>query len=550
MANTFFSPGVYSKERDLSTVVSGFGMTTGALVGYSSKGSLGTKLITNKQQFLEEYGYPNIRESYFHYTALNFLENASSLYCIRVAGSAALYGGVNVRTGTSPLVPFSSGTSSNTSFNGNLQTGLFTIYGKDPGAWNNNIGIKITNVITNQSTEDPVYHYTFVIEVYYKEPRTGDEVFVESWRVSRQRKLDGYGKQLFLEDRINGFSNYIVVRNNSALADTLVPNALNSVYYLTQGVSSDPANSDEVSASMFQSVWQSFASTENIEIQLLLDAGYTPYMSATDISNIQKTMISLAESRKDCFAILSVPYSVANSVSNTITYRDNTLAANSSYAAIYAPWIKINDQFSDRIVEVPPTGAVASRYVYTDTTREVWYAPAGYERGTLNVLGLTKVYTQGERDQLYNKGVNCLQTFRGYGHVVYGQKTLLKKSSALDRVNVRRLLIMIQKAVTETLRSFLFEQNDELTRFTVKALLDEYLLQLSNKGAFQTEAGDNGFLVVCDTTNNTPAVIDSNELHVDIFVKPSRTAEYIQLQMIVTRTGTSFAELISRGGLL
>ena len=217
---------------------------------------------------------------------------------------------------------------------------------------------------------------------------------------------------------------------------------------------------------------------------------------------------------------------------------------------MYAPWCKINDSYNDRIIDVPCTGYVAGHYALNDMVRNVWWAPAGFDRGTLNILGLSHVYDQGERDTVYPAGVNCLQTFRGYGHVIFGQKTLQKKASALDRVNVRRLLLMIEKSLVLTLRSFLFEPNSELTRFIAKATVDEFMTRLSAEGAFQTEAGDSGFLVICDTTNNTPAVIDSNELHMDVFVKPSKAAEFIQLQTIVTKSGTSFTELISRGSIL
>jgi hypothetical protein len=189
---------------------------------------------------------------------------------------------------------------------------------------------------------------------------------------------------------------------------------------------------------------------------------------------------------------------------------------------------------------------------YNDYVGKPWTAPAGSNRGRLNVLGISGptgdlVFTEGQRDVLYVDGINPLQTFKGGGQVIWGQKTLQKKASALDRVNVRRLLIIIEKAMAISLRDFVFEPNDEVTRFRVEALLNSYLEDLSAQGAFQTEGGDQGFHVVCDETNNTSTIIDRNELHVDVFVKPSRAAEFIQLQTIITATGASFEELIARG---
>ncbi len=202
------------------------------------------------------------------------------------------------------------------------------------------------------------------------------------------------------------------------------------------------------------------------------------------------------------------------------------------------------------IVEVPPSGYVAGAMAYTDYVAETWYAPAGFNRGIINCLSLSRVFSEGDRDSIYAGNINPLQVFRGEGNVIWGQKTLQAKASALNRVNVRRLLIALEKALAISLRPFVFEPNNELTRFRVTAMVTEYMDRLSSMGAFQTELGDEGFAVICDETNNTSAVIDANQLHVDVFLKPTKAAEFIRLQTIVTTTGASFEELISRGVLL
>lgn len=567
------SPGVYPQERDLSVTVPAVGTSTGALVGYSKRGSLDVRLITNRQQFIEEYGVPDPDTSFFHHTALAFLERAGRLYCKRVVGSGCLYSGMNVVTdeGTAHR-SFDEGQATKTSLYNDSEEStsdvLFSVYAKDPGAWGSNIRITITDVQKeklNNSDEDydPTEQYTFVVNVWYSDS-DGNRNKLEAWKVSRQRKVDGYGRQLFIEERINPYSNYIYVVDNDVHAGTVMPLETPSITDpLTQQPVNDVwsagtslaggADGAAVTASDINTGWDDFDNPNNIEVQILMDAGFGPGMSHEHIASIQQKITGIAEVRRDCIAILSMPQNEGNintalSVPAMLDYRNVTQNINSSYAALYSPWCRVNDSYNDRIIIVPPSGYVAAHYALTDTVRDVWYAPAGFDRGTLNVLGLTKTFTHGERDILYSGGINCLQTFRGYGHVIYGQKTLQKKPSALDRVNVRRLLLMVEKAVVLSLRSFLFEPNNDLTRFTVKAVLDEYMTRLSAAGALQTEQ-DDGYLVVCDTQNNTPAVIDANELRVDLFIKPSRAAEFIALNMIVTKSGVSFQELISRGAI-
>lgn len=520
----YVSPGVYTREKDISQIIPNIATTTAALVGYSPKGDVDDyRLITNSQQFIEEYGEPVLGQ-YFHYTALAFLENGNKLYCMRVHNGAK-YGGVKIMYsgGTNAAIAAGASTKTFQAISGvNL---LFYIFGKDPGTWNNDLGIRVTN--------SDAAAYTFDIEVYEKD---ADGVYqeVESWSVSRKHKIDGFGRQMYLETRINGYSKYIAVAD-SAVADTTMPVAQATTLALAQG-----AVGSAVSDSNVATGWDVFANPDEVDVRLLINGGYSG-------TTVQSKMKTIAESRKDCIAILDVPSDQIASVTSTTDWRTITQNFNSSYCALYSPWTKVNDPYNDVIVEVPPSGYVASMMAYNDYVADPWYAPAGFNRGLLNVLGLTKIYTEGERDTLYAEQINPLQTYIGEGHVIWGQKTEKTSASALDRVNVRRLLITIEKSISATLRYFAFEPNNENTRFRVTAMVDEYMNKLSARGAFQTEAGDSGFRVVCDATNNTPATIDDNELHVDIFIKPTKAAEFIQLQAIITTTGASFEELIARG---
>lgn len=523
----YVSAGVYVKEKDLSEIIPNLSTTTAGIVGYSAKGDATQLLLmTNTQQFIQEYGEP-VPGNYFHYSALSYLENGTKLYCKRVI-NGALYGGIKIKTESSieSNEAIDVGAASPDFVTVSGEDNLFYIYGANPGVWDNNIGIQITSVDSDE--------YTFKIVVYFTDS-DGITSEVESWIVSRQTKLDGYGKQLYLEDRINGYSDYIRVADDTTQSATVLPKAQSTTLSIAQG--SDGA---AVTDADLVTGWDSFSNPDNVDIRVLINAGQTGI-------TVQQKLKAIAEDRKDCIALLDMPYAQLSSVTSMVNWRNDTQNFNSSYTALYSPWVKMYDPYNDKILEIPPSGFVASQIAYNDYVSEVWYAPAGFNRGIMNALGLTNVFTQGERDTLYENGINPLQTFRGEGNVIWGQKTQQVKASALDRINVRRLLITLEKAISVALRYFVFEPNSEVTRFRIVSMIESYMDQLYAKGAFQSEGGDKGYLVVCDETNNTPAVIDSNELHVDVFIKPSRAAEFIQLQTIITKSGASFTELVARG---
>lgn len=568
----YLSAGVYSIEKDISELVPSIATTTAALVGWSPKGDVDViKLITNKQQFIDEYGEPdNTSGNYFHYTALAFLEQGNKLWCMRVH-DAAQYGGLSIAKTLGANETFSDLAndfdmimdSGYSGFLGDTDC-LFMIMGKDPGVWNSKISIaidKLKNTEESWDVGDPsgtkdeitpavVDQYTFRIKVY-KENADGDNELVETWVVSRKHKINGYGKQLYLEDKINGYSDYIYVQDNVGINENEMPDSagmslVDSVITtnpVSLGAGSDGTAYADLGTDEIILGWDKFVNPADVDIRILLNGGETA-------KAIQTKMQAVAEDRADCFAILDIDYDeMGSSVAAAITWRQGstTCNINSSYCAMYAPWVRINDPYNDVLIYVPPSGYVGAQFAYNDYVAQPWNAAAGFNRGMLNIIGVQNVFTGGERDLLQEAQINPLQSFRGEGDVIWGQKTMLVKNSAISRVNVRRLLIVIEKSMAVSLRPFVFENNIEITRFRIEAMLTEYLDLLSSQGAFQIEAGDRGFRVIVDTTNNTPAVIDRNELHVDVFVKPVRTAEYIQLQTITTTTGSSFDELIARG---
>ncbi len=545
MCANYNSAGVYLKETDASNTVTSVPSSTAAIVGYSPKGSTDTLLMSSARQFITEYGIPDPASSpadsfYFHYSALAFLEQGTQLYCKRVH-NGALYGGVTIVDADSAdnNYAFVIGKSSSAYFydSGEDEESLFIITGKDPGVWNNSISIKIQNV---KGASDAVVtdRYTFEILVYYTDAE-GNTTLVETWKVSRKHQLDGYGSQMYLEDRINGYSKYIRVAD-STRTDTILPKVQSSALVFTEG-----SNGNAVAASDVVTGWTSFANKADVTVRLLINGGQT------DLT-VHTKMMQIAAARMDCFAILDIPYAQLTNVTTMSTWRTTTaVTLNSSYCGMFTGWGKVYDTYTDRVLELPPSGYVAARFAYNDRVAGEHYAPAGENRGQLSsFIGLTNTFDQessGDLDALQLVQLNPIQFFRGRGIFIWGQKTMQTKSSALSRINVRRLLIAIENDIANLLKSFLFENNTAAQRERIVAIITEYLDTWKNKGAFQTEAGDNGYYVLCDTRNNTPATIDLNELHVDIFVKPVRCAEYVVVNTVATKSGSAFTELIQQG---
>jgi phage tail sheath protein FI len=212
---------------------------------------------------------------------------------------------------------------------------------------------------------------------------------------------------------------------------------------------------------------------------------------------------------------------------------------NSNYAAAYANWIKIYDTYADKQVWSPISGYVAAIYARTDTNAQPWIAPAGLNRGTMNnIVDLAFNPNQKQRDFLYNIAMNPVVFFPGEGFTVFGQKTLQNKPSAFDRINVRRLFLTLERSVQKTLKYFVFEPNTEFVRTRLRnTIVPVFELAKNTEGLYD-------YLIVCDERNNTPDVIDRNELAVDIYIKPVKAAEFILVNFIATRTGQNFEELV------
>jgi len=244
--------------------------------------------------------------------------------------------------------------------------------------------------------------------------------------------------------------------------------------------------------------------------------------------------IDVCENRGDAFVVVdTVPYQTTTL--STVT--NQAKAIDSNYAATYWPWVKVPDNILGKTVWVPPSTAVAGVYSFNDKVGFPWFAPAGLTRGGITTAVQTeRPLTLKNRDTLYEKNVNPIATFPGQGVCVWGQKTLQKKSSALDRVNVRRLMIKVKKFISASSRFLVFEQNNAQTRQRFLNIANPFLEQV------QSQSGITAFRVVMDESNNTPDVIDRNQLYGQVFLQPTRTAEFIVLDFTVMATGAAFPE--------
>jgi len=284
-------------------------------------------------------------------------------------------------------------------------------------------------------------------------------------------------------------------------------------------------------------------------------AGYDLFKNAEDVDvsfllggNADQTLalklIDIAESRKDCLAVLSpekddVVNAGINTRDNVIEFRDSL--SSTSYAVMDSGWKYQYDKYNDVYRWVPLNADTAGLMVQTDLTRDPWYSPAGYNRGNMkNVVKLAYNPGKGDRDQLYKKGINPVVTQPGQGTVLFGDKTLLSKPSAFDRINVRRLFIVLEKAIATAAKFTLFEFNDEFTRSQFTNLVVPFLRDV------QGRRGITDFQVVCDGSNNTGEVIDRNEFIGDIYIKPARSINFIQLNFVAVRSGVEFSEVVGR----
>jgi len=551
------SPGVTVSEVDLTTVVPSVSTTVGGFAGNFVWGPVNeVTSISNEIRLVETFGKPDGNTYTQFYTAANFLSYGGNLRVVRSVGSAALNAtssntGILITNRTDYELNHSSGTGNN------------DFVAKYPGSFGNSIGVSIADRETFSGWD---WQGNFT-----DEPGTSDYastkgceddelhiiVFDSTGRISGSANtiLEKYAFVSKASDAKNsdGSSNYYknVINNTSkwiwwsshnedganwGQTTTEVSGAYDALsdadtFLLLGGVDSAPQVGN------LQTSYDLFSNPDSIDISLLLSGETTG-------ETIPNYLIAIAEARKDCIVFISPDFEdvVNNAGSEASDILDNRASiTSSSYAVMDSGWKYQYDKYNDIYRWIPLNGDIAGLCVRTDSERDPWFSPAGLNRGVIkNVVKLSWNPDDFARDDLYIKGINPVVTFPGEGTILYGDKTLLSRPSAFDRINVRRLFIVLEKAIARAARSSLFEFNDEFTRAQFVNLVEPFLRDVKGRrGIFD-------FRVVCDETNNTADIIDRNEFVGDIYIKPARSINFIQLNFVAVRTGVSFDEVVGQ----
>jgi len=358
---------------------------------------------------------------------------------------------------------------------------------------------------------------------------------------------DNDGNPNYVSSVINNNSNYVWVGNIESLWNSSTQQDLTttftdigvgftaaefSKYSLSGGTGSTASN-----ANLYIGGYSKFADRDSVDVSLIISG-------RADTTNV-KLLGDLVDSRKDCVLFISpakddvLNKNQVNATQNILSRRNSSYNINSSYVVMDSGWKYIYDKYNDKYLYIPLNADIAGLCARSEFNTSSWFSPAGINRGLIkNVVKLAFNPDQGSRDLLYTAGVNPVVTFSGEGTMLYGDKTLLKKPSAFDRINVRRLFITLEKAISTASKYSLFELNDEFTRAQFRNLVIPYLRNV------QAQRGITDFKVVCDETNNTGQVIDNNQFVADIYIKPNRSVNFIQLNFIATRTDSAFTEIV------
>jgi phage tail sheath protein FI len=563
------SPGVEVKEIDATNVIPAVATSIGGTAGIFRWGPCHEiTTVSSEKQLVEIFGAPTTTasaESFF--PAAGFLKYGSTLRVVRAkttgqasAGDAAAFtstsydDGANYGTnnwiarcpgalGNSLTVITCRPGTSDSQFNEAAFASYTTYFNGAPGTSD------FAQSITGSSTYNDEVH---VVVVDSGGEFTGSKgTVLETFgymSVGKNAKASD-GTSNYFKDVINTKSQYIRFgkeETRSAEFGTVVSAISSSdsdITALTGSVSTSELSGgdDGAAGDSIRTALELFANDALVDINLLFAQGDLSFSA----DSVNSKLIEIAESRKDIVSFVSPPCAVSK-VSNPMSttegvfgyYSQAGLSTSSSYVVADSTALYIYDKYNDTYRYITANGHIAGLCANTDRVADAWFSPAGQNRGQL--LGVTKLAfnpDKSQRDDLYRARINPLVAFPGSGIQLFGDKTRLAKPSAFDRINVRRLFIALEKAISTAAESQLFEFNDEFTRAGFRNMVEPFLREVKGR------RGITDFLVVCDETNNTGNVIDTNRFVADIYIKPARSINFITLNFIATPTGVEFSEI-------
>ena len=565
------SPGVLVTEKDLTAVVPAVATTAGGFAGAFQWGPVRqATTVDSENTLVERFGKPNSSTFTSFFTAANFLSYGNNLQVIRVVNEATARNAKANSAATAVIIR------NEDHYNATYADGSGTVgefAAKYPGALGNSLKVSMAdygangNVWSNWSYagsfdgppgtssyvsgvggSDDELHIIVIDEdgLWTGAANTVLETFPYASKAADAKRADGTSS--YYKDVINNQSKYVWWMDHPTGANTLgLVSATGLAWGSTANASPFANLTSHVSTSLVGGISGDSPSDGNIQTALsiftnsdLYDVSLIPIGAAS--SAVAEYAISyIAEVRKDCLVFVSptlanVVNNAANEAADIVTFRN--LLPSSSYAVMDSGWKYQYDRYNDVYRWVPLNGDTAGLAVRTDFVADPWFSPAGFNRGQVKgVVKLAFSPSKTDRDTLYKNGVNPVVSFPGNGTVLFGDKTLLSKPSAFDRINVRRLFIVLEKAIATAAKFQLFEFNDPFTRAQFRNLVEPFLRDV------QGRRGITDFKVVCDESNNTGQVIDRNEFVADIYIKPARAINFIQLNFIATRTGISFEEV-------
>lgn len=555
------SPGVNVSEIDNSASIAPQSTSTGAFVGKFRWGPVDEIVqVVSETDLISKFSAPDLLNSVSFHTAASFLRYSNDLRVIRAVDEDAFTANAG---GDETLVVKNADDylDATLSF---ANHGLFIA--RYPGALGNSLSVEVFAYTTDDNTtqsafeswdyaasfnaipksspaalefgsENDELHIAVIDKDGLITGRSGSvlEIFPFVSQASGAKSDDG--SSIYYVDVINERSRWVWFAGHDATAHPEAGSAVTSgtdfsaTAALTTVDLDNGADGGQLGTSEYLAAYALFGDADTVDISLLI----APDLPASSETTVANNIIAYVEQRKDCVAFIS-PGAGMLSASDIVTFAD--ALNSSSYAFVDSGRLKVFDKYNDRYINIPACGAVAGLCAATDRTLGAWFSPAGTDRG--QIFGVTRLYfnpNKAERDTLYKASVNPIVTFPGEGTILFGDKTKLGRSSAFDRINVRRLFILLRKTIAPAGRNVIFELNDEFTRAQFVNLVEPFLRTI------QGRRGITDFRVICDSRNNTPDVIDRNEFIGDIYIKPARSINFVQLNFVATRTGANFNEI-------